>query len=425
MDINNIKINTYLDEICSLIKNKRVHSEVKNELLAHIKKLLLHYKKLGYSEDESICLSLKDMGSSKKLGNELNKTHKPSFDFKLLGILSALIIIGFIGVLTFASTATKFFGSPMYSLEAKNAIYFPIIIVFFLIGSVINFKWLKKLSIPFYILALVLCIPSFLDSSNLFALMILNKSIEIPILFLFGLSGIYTMLKFDNYKSYIISIILTLLPLLAMIFSSSILRYNKSTAPLMIDLNIFISLLCYAIGSFILIYIHSKKVKLLIPTIILQIAIIIATLYNAIIILLFYNNAWSFSTLKIILSSSKLIGNSGSLGALNAFYPITGMITHFGWIPAIILIGVLLYFVFRLYKNSLKINNLFGKSLALSISTIISVRIVIGILMNLNLFPFIAFPLPFVSFSSTSLVTLMFLLGIFTNIYKVKTLSKI
>lgn len=258
MDINNIKISTYLDEICSLIKNKRVHSEIKNELLTHIKKLMLHYKKLGYSKDESISLALNDMGSSKKLGNELNKTHKPSFDFKLLGIMSALIIIGFIGVLTFASTAMEFFASPMYSLEAKNAIYFPIIIIFFLVGSFINFKWLKKLSIPFYILALVLCIPSFLDSSSLFALMIINKNIEIPILFLFGLSGIYTMLKFNNYKSYVIAVILSLVPLLAMILPNPIsLSFNYCNSA------IFISILCYSIGSFVLIYLHSKNLKFL------------------------------------------------------------------------------------------------------------------------------------------------------------------
>lgn len=425
MDLNNSKINTYLDEICSLIKNKRVHTEVKNELLAHIKNLILHYKKLEYSEDESISLALKDMGNSKKLGNQLNKTHKPSFDFKLLGLMLTLIIIGFIGVLTFANTAIKFFGSPMYSLEARNAIYFPIIIVFFLIGSFINFRWLKIFSIPFYILALILCIPSVLEYSNLFALIILNKNIMIPTLFLFGLSGIYTMFKFDNYKSYIISIILAFIPLFAMILPNTIILYAKTHNSLMVDNSIFVALLCYSIGSFILVYVHSRKLKILIPTIIIEIVIIITTLYNAIITLLLYNNNSSFSGVKSILLSSKLIGNSGVDGDLNPSYAITGMIARFGWIPAIILIGVLLYFAFRLYKNSLKINNLFGKSLALSISTIIVVRIIIGILMNLNLFPYINFAIPFVSFRSTSLITIIFLLGIFTNIYKVKTLSKV
>ncbi|MGL4992154.1 MAG: hypothetical protein ACRC57_13515 [Sarcina sp.] len=420
-----IKINTYLNEICSLIKNKRIHSEIKSELKVHIDKLTMHYEKLGYSKEESISLSLKDMGDSKKLGGELNKTHKPSFDFKLLGIMIGLFILGFIGILTFVNPSVNFTKNPI-SLEARNAIYFPILIVVFFIGSFINFKWLKKLSVPFYIIATLLCVPSFYNSSNLFAVMFLNKTIMIPLLFLFGLSGIYSNLKFNNYKNYILAIFLTVVPLLLMIIPTVIIPYVKYNFTSTLLKTPLTSYLCYIVGSLILIYINSKKLKLFISAFILEIIIIALTLYKAIITLFFYNNNWSFSSLNSFLFNSKLLGSSTNLTVINTDYAITAIIAHIGWLVGIIVIAILIFFAYRLLKNSLNINNLYGKSLALSITSIISVRIIAAILMNLNLFPQTFYlSTPFLSFSSMSMINIVFLLGLFTNIYKVKTLSKI
>lgn len=425
MDIDNIKISTYLDEICALIKNKRVHLEIKEELYNHISKLTIHYKKLGYSKDEAINLALKDMGSSKKLGNELNKTHKPSFDFKLLGMIVGLFILGFIGVLTFVNPSVNFTKNPI-SLELRNAIYFPILIIFFLIGSFINFKWLKKLSVPFYIFALLLCIPSLYSYTNLFAVMFLNKNIMVPLLFLFGLSGIYSKLKFNNYKNYIIAIVLATIPLLGMIIPSVLIPYAKyhhiSTlleAPI-------IEYISYMVGSLILIYTNSKKSKLLISTLIIDVLIVTLTLYKTIITLFLYNNNWSFSSISTFLSNSKIIGNSTNLFVINTGYAITAIIAHIGWLAGVATILILIFFAYRLFKNSLMINNLYGKSLALCISSTIGIRIIISILMNLNLFPQTFFlSTPFLSFSSMSIINTVFILGLFTNIYKVKTLCKV
>ncbi|MGL4741098.1 MAG: permease prefix domain 1-containing protein [Sarcina sp.] len=423
MELTNKKISSYLDEICSVIKNKRIHAQIKDELLTHINNLIMHYKKLGYSKEESISLALQDMGNSKKLGYELNKEHKPTFDLKLLTITGLLLLLGFIGIITFSNPSIKMFGTPMYSLEAKNAIYFPIIIIFFFVGNFINFKWIKNLAIPLYILAILLCIPQFYNFSNLFALLFLNKTIMIPIFALFGLSGIYSKLKFNNYKSYITAIVLAIFPLFLMCITA--MQYQKHSYPSFLQMIPIIPVISYFIASTVLIYLYSKKSKLLISTIIINLIILISTLYKVMITLTLYNNASSFYTINKILSSAKLLGKSTNIYTINIDYPLTGLIGYAGWIPAIIVIGFLLYFVYRIFKSTLKINNIYGKSLAISIAMIISVRIILGILMNLNLFPYISFPIPFLSFSAESMCNILFLLGIFINIYKSKTLSKI
>ena len=46
------KVNRYLNNICSLIKNKRVHEEIKSEIRAHLEELEKGYEREGKRKDE-------------------------------------------------------------------------------------------------------------------------------------------------------------------------------------------------------------------------------------------------------------------------------------------------------------------------------------------------------------------------------------
>ena len=423
LDINTENVSNYLNDICSQVKNKRVHSEIKNELKSHINKLTKHYKKLGHSDEESISLALIDMGSSSKLGSELNKTHKTAFDFKLLIVAAIIFLVGLVGTLAYSNYREGFsFG---------DLTYIPIVLIAFLVGSIINFRWFKKLSIPFYIVGIVLYILNRLDlGRNITGLIILNPYMYIPILILFGLSGIYLKFKFDNIKNISLTIILGIAPLL--LFGLALLipiqeineGYNTYMVTGPSHTLVLPMILCYSIALLFIIYINSKSFKTTIITAILEIIIIVATTFKEFKVILSVNG-WGMSSVHNILSSSKFIDTSLSPSMINNSYPLISLIGSFGFLAGIVVILALLYFIFRLYKVSFVINNTFGKSLALSISSIISVRIIIGILMNLGVIPYIQMPTPLLSYSGLSLITTIFLLGILTNIYKVRTLAKV
>ena len=110
---------------------------------------------------------------------------------------------------------------------------------------------------------------------------------------------------------------------------------------------------------------------------------------------------------------------------INLSYPIVSAIGYFGWIFGIAIVLILIYFIFRLIKISASINNAYGKSLAFSISTILIVQTIWGTLMNFNLMPYAGVAIPFVSYSGTLFVFGLFILGILTNIYSLKTLKNI
>lgn len=424
MDLKNKKIDDYLKETCSLIKNKRVHTEVKDEIISHLTELYTHYKNLGNSDDECIDLSLKDLGSSTAIGTKLNKVHKAYIDFKMLIATLVLICIGFLGTLTFnnaylnsAYPANSNFSILSNPYFIKEIIWFVISIALFFVGTKIDFRRLKKLSIPIYIYAsiiIILCIFQRYSADGIYAGFILgfiSISIvpSIPLLFLFALSGIYPKLKFKKVNHVILALIIGLVPLIAM-------SYDSKFIPLFIY---------YSIGILFLLYINSKNIKILLITGVIEVALFFVTSFKPLMSLI-YGDIWSRSSISQILTTSKFVGKNAIPGSyINSSYPITSSIGYFGWLFGIIMIIALLYFVFRLIKISYFINNIYGKSLAFSISIVLSVETIWGILMNLNLLPYTGISTVLVSYGGSSMIVTLLSLGLLTNIYKVKTLSQV
>ena len=94
--IINRKVNSYVEEICGLIKNKRVHEGVKDEIISHIEELMKDYIDVGLSEDEAVDKAIKQMGSAEVVGKDLNKIHKAAPDWLLIGMTGTFILIGFL-----------------------------------------------------------------------------------------------------------------------------------------------------------------------------------------------------------------------------------------------------------------------------------------------------------------------------------------
>lgn len=63
----NDKIDNFLDEVCSHIRYKKVHKDIRDELAGHILERAKDYQKDGLDEDEAIEKSILDMGSSEDI----------------------------------------------------------------------------------------------------------------------------------------------------------------------------------------------------------------------------------------------------------------------------------------------------------------------------------------------------------------------
>lgn len=404
MSLKEEKVNGYLDNICSLIKNKRVHEEIKSEIKAHLEELERGYERDGKREDEATDLALKSLGNPKEIGKNLNKIHSAKIDFKLIITACFLIIFGFLGIATFNKGQSSLIIGNTYFM--KNIVYVIVGIIFFITGLLWDFRKMKKYSIFLYCVSLIIEIWSYGKVNIPTGRMVSSPfMLLVPYMTLFALSGLYIKVNWNKKINVAIAIILGLIPLGAM-------RLDMRSIPMY---------LCYSIVLMTLIYFNSKNKIILFITGIMEIIIFLGT--NS---LIPKNFIIGFGLNKIIFSQVKFIGasNLGVETGLGMFYPLLNIIYNYGWLFGVVTTLSLLYFTWRIIRIPYLVKSIYGKSISASISIIISVQIIWSILMNLNIVPFVQLSTIFITYSGVEMILNLFLIGLLINIYKGRTLTQ-
>ncbi|MGL5616407.1 MAG: FtsW/RodA/SpoVE family cell cycle protein [Sarcina sp.] len=426
MSLKEEKIQHYLNDICSLVKNKRVHNDIKTEISSHLKELETNYEKEGFSEEESIDKALINLGNSKYLGTKLNKVHKATIDFKLLIMTILLVLFGFLSAYSFENSfPSGWFSKPILwhglaiptgTFVVRDLIFVILGLIFFCFFLFFDFRKLKKLSIVFYVFATILTFllylypnpsPNFKHYSG-FVLGPFNMFILplVPILYLFALSHFYNKINWNKKLGNFIWLILTLVPLTFMVF------VTNST-----ELIIY-----YGLSTAVITFINSKSKKKIYLLLILE--LIIFFIFNPnFLTILTTNPNWQFNSVAKILLSSKFIGSSNLKLIIGQSYPITNIIATYGYLLATIIILALLYFIFRILKVGFLTENNYGKSLAFAISIPMTIEILWSILMNFNLLPFVSLSAPFITTGGESIILNLIFVGLLINIYKGRTLK--
>ncbi|MGL5084644.1 MAG: permease prefix domain 1-containing protein, partial [Clostridium sp.] len=87
-------VDDYINNVCGLIKNKKVHKNIKEELIDHIEEIVEDSIESGKSEEEAINYALEQMGAFDVVGSSLNKVHKAAPDWILIVMTSIFISLG-------------------------------------------------------------------------------------------------------------------------------------------------------------------------------------------------------------------------------------------------------------------------------------------------------------------------------------------
>lgn len=95
----NKKGERFVSEVTNHIKSKEAKSFVATELDFHLKQAKNTWIEKGLSEEVAENKAVEQMGSPIKLGQELNKLHKPKVDWFLFILLVAAMGVGFLPVL--------------------------------------------------------------------------------------------------------------------------------------------------------------------------------------------------------------------------------------------------------------------------------------------------------------------------------------
>lgn len=426
--IDNKMVDEYINNVCGLVKNKKVHENIKDELINHIEEFVEEYMEDGKSEEEAIKEALIQMGSFDIVGSSLNKVHKAAPDWILVVMTSILIAFG-IGTLGFMSRSDSILRYPdgeyFRVIMTKAGIHL-IMSIAVVIGILkIDYRSLNKYSKYIYSGTIFTSILGLFISSTVNGIsgwirigpISFNIMHIAPVLLVLSLAGIFENYDWNTLKNILTGFALGFGPCLIFLFVPSLpslVIYTIAVTTLMIISGIKLRYIIFSLGTLGTAFI----------------AFVFAEAYRVERITSFlsptddpYGAGWIYNQIYMLRKSAGLFGQGGNyaleiLPEANSDYILTYIIYTFGWIVGIILIALVLAFIIRIGFIGINTKDKYGKLVVSGFCALFATQFLLNILMNLNLAPTFSISLPFVSYGGTGLIINMFVIGLITNVYK-------
>lgn len=428
MDIkSNEIVLDYIESICSQIKNKEVQEEVWNEFLNHIEESVENYISNGLSKEEAVNVTIKDMGDSFEIGRRLNKIYSKSPDWSILFLAVALSAIG-LTTIYFIDMNIKMFTAPR-GIFQKSLTSMVVGLILAALIYFIDYRKIKKYSwhifIGTFILSVFTCFfGSWIGGAKYltFGRIDINVVSIYPIMFSISICGIFQEYEFNSIKAYIVAAMMFLAPSLVIF-----LHHSYFTTFLYIVMFMIISIstkkkpgffisLSVIVGLLGLVDIINTPYKLTRMTVFFKPSIDkLGAGYVRILMDSILHNAkpfgYGFSGVKMHLPSA------------HTEFILTLIIYSFGWVTAVILVGIVGAFIARIIWMKNKVRDNYGKLIIICISSFFSIQFMLNILMILGVAPATGVNFPFISYGGTQFVINMCLIGLLSSVYKMRSLK--
>ncbi|MED2033551.1 FtsW/RodA/SpoVE family cell cycle protein [Bacillus thuringiensis] len=407
----------FLKEVTNHIKSKEAKDLVATELDFHLKQTKNMWIEKGLSEEVAEDKAVEQMGSPIKLGQELNKLHKPKVDWFLIGLLVAAMGLGFLPVIAFGYTNDVI----------MNKVVFVILGVVTAFGMIlIDYRKLERMGGLFYtigvlILLMLYCFPNAsLTGEPLIKIgpIEIDCLIAVPFFFLAWASF------FNNSRLKVMHLVVLYL------FSLYLFLIVSTLSSIFVYMTmVFVMLWWSKLG---------KKTALIITIVPICLFIIRASVswssgYHLDRILGYLNPesdaggaGFMYIRLKEVMSSAGWFGTSGDtkfIPAADTDFVFASLTYYYGYWLALVLIFVLSLFVARLIVISYKINDRYGKLLLAGGVTLFVFQFIYNVGMILGLLPHAAISLPFISYGLTPTVFHALIMGIVLSVYRRKDIS--
>jgi cell division protein FtsW (lipid II flippase) len=435
----NQKVKEYISSICSLVKNNRVHDEIKKEFASHIEDLVLEYTSKGEDEESAIDKAINNMGDSQSLGKQLNKIHKSSAEWSIMLLSIIFSIVGLTAL--FFMQETEIFKS-IYA--GYDPLFFNKALKYFIIGltamigmNFFDFRKLQAYSMYIYIgtlltLLYVVIYGKTLNGANEWlsisfngiSFLIINFAQISPLLFIISFAGLLSNYKLKDLKKIYCAIVIWIAPILLMFQFRS-----KSIV------------IIYIIATIVLLGVSGLKLKYIsisaIVCTVLSVWMYISEPYRFKFWFLFLNpsedpvgGGWRYLQVKKAITSAGLLGNGFNFDLKTMFPEIQGefifayIIYTFGWIAGIIIASLALVFLLRMIVVATRLKNSYGRLLVIGICTIFAIQFIWNIIMNFGIAPIAGIGLPFISYGNSQFVINMIAIGLISSIYKFKNIKE-
>ncbi|PDZ57302.1 cell division protein FtsW [Bacillus cereus] len=413
----NKKGERFVSEVTNHIKSKEAKSFVATELDFHLKQAKNTWIEKGLSEEVAENKAVEQMGSPIKLGQELNKLHKPKVDWFLLILLVAAMGLGFLPVFVFEYTNELMI----------NKVIFIILGVVTAIGMMLlDYRKLERMGWLFYIIGVVvlLILYCFSNASMIGEPLIQIGPIAIDCLMAVPFFFLAWASFFNNSRLKIIHLVVLYL------FSLYLFLIVSTLSSIFIYITmVFVMLWWSKLG---------KKTSLIITVVpiclfIIKVSVSWSSGYHLDRLLGYLNPesdaggaGFMYIRLKEVMSSAGWFGTYGDMKFIPApdtDFVFASLTYYYGYWLALILVFVLSLFVARLIVISYKINDRYGKLLLVGGLTLFVFQFIYNVGMILGLLPLAAISLPFISYGLTPTVFHALIMGIVLSVYRRKGIS--
>ena len=401
----------FLQEVTNHIKSKEAKDLVAAELDFHLKQTKNMWIGKGLSEEIAENKAVEQMGSPSKLGQELNKLHKPKVDWFLLILLVAAMGLGFLPIIALGHTNDLL----------MNKIIFVTLGIATAIGMMLlDYRKLERLGWLFYTIGILilLAIKCFPTGYVIGEAIIKIGPIKIDCLMTIPFFFLAWSSFFNNSRLKFMHL------LMLYVFS----LYLFSTTAILLHIFIYITMV------FVMLWWSKlgKKTAWLI-TILPILPLIIRDLfswsavkeYRIARILGFINPAHDQWDLRLqeAMSSAGWFGTYGnikSIPATHTDFVFASLTYYYGYVLALIIAFILSLFAVRIMNIAYKINDGYGKLLLVGGVTLFIIHCICNVGMILGILPRFSISLPFISYGLVPTLFHAFIMGIVLSVYRRK-----
>ncbi|KAA0758509.1 FtsW/RodA/SpoVE family cell cycle protein [Bacillus sp. AR2-1] len=410
----NKKGERFVSEVTNHIKSKEAKDFVATELEFHLKQAKNTWIEKGLSEEVAENKAVEQMGSPIKLGQELNKLHKPKVDWCLLILLVTAMGLGFLPVIAFGY---------MNDLLMNKVISVILGIATVVVMMLTDYRKLERFGWLFYTIgALILLILNYFPNVLVageplikIGPVAISRLMAVPFFFLAWASF------FNNSRlkvRYLVALYL---------FSLYLFLIGAAFSTMFIYITmVFVMLWWSKLG---------KKTAWLI-TILPILPFIIRDLFSwsavkeyriaRILGMLNPEHDLWYLRLKEAMSLAGWFGTYGnikSIPAAHTDFVFASLTYYYGYVLALVLVLILSLFAVRIMNIAYKINDGYGKLLLVGGVTLFVIHFICNVGMILGILPRFSISLPFISYGWIPTLFHAFIMGIVLSVYRRKDIS--
>ncbi len=401
------QIKTYLDATLTQVRWKQAHDTIRRDLAAHIEDQSEALINSGSSVEEAIDGAICEMGDPIEIGQSLDASYRPKSVRNMLIPLAVLLLLGVlfrlflydrtdtmphflialaIGVVCFI----LFYNANLYRLTRWSSVifkasFFLLVVIYFFFVMQQNFQ--KNINVAFFnylVCVFPLQLVGYMYSlrgKGVWALVACYIAIAIPTGILLSISAT------DALSIFLACIFILTVAVQSDVFGGRKRLYLSVLLALAIVTSLFI-VFGFKIGPM--------------------------------------NNPFP-PIVKELLARAQLLGAGTDTGITIGFeiannYMVTSIIYQHGWLPAILLVALLLVFLGIGFYRAFRLSSLYGRLLANAIMASFTVQVLVYIASNMGFIINGSLPLPFLSYGNTSLVINIALAGILLSLYRTDVL---